>query len=108
MLICKVGGRLEVGGWLPVSLTELGHWHGFIVLTDDGAVSIRRPQKRKQKEKIVWGPLKKGEKGRGVQRAMAQRGKRGCRKAYKLLCRLALIRDGDWSQYAQSLRRSRA
>ena len=77
MLICKVGGPLEVGGWLPVSLTELGHWHGFIVLTDDGAVSILRPQKKKQKEGNSVGSPKKGEKGRGVRRAMAQRGKRG-------------------------------
>ena len=25
MLVYKLGGRLEVGGWLPVSLTDLGH-----------------------------------------------------------------------------------
>ena len=25
----KLGGHLEVGGWLPVSLTEFGHGHGF-------------------------------------------------------------------------------
>ena len=38
----KLGGSLEVGGWLPVSSTELGHWHGFIGFPDDGAVSHRR------------------------------------------------------------------
>ena len=62
MFVSKVGGRLEVGGWLPVSLTELGHWHGFIKLTDDGAVSTRRPTERKQKEGNSVGSLKKGEK----------------------------------------------
>ena len=63
MLVYKVGGRLEVGGWLPVSLTELGHWHGFIILTDDGAVSTRRPTERKQKEENSVGSLKKRERG---------------------------------------------
>ena len=64
MLVFKVGGRLEVGGWLPVSLTELGHWHGFIILTDDGAVSTRRPTERKQKEENSVGSPRKGEEGR--------------------------------------------
>ena len=64
MSMLKLGGRLEVGGWLPVSLTELGHWHGFIKLTDDGAVSTRRPTERKQKEGNSVGSLKKGKKGR--------------------------------------------
>ena len=62
MLICKVGGPLEVGGWLPVSLTELGHWHGFIILTDDGAVSIRRPTGENKKREIVWGPPERGKR----------------------------------------------
>ena len=25
----KLGASSEVGGWLTVSLTEIGHWHGF-------------------------------------------------------------------------------
>ena len=62
MLMSKVGGKLEVGGWLPVSLTELGHWHGFIVFTDDGAVSIRRPKKEKQKEGNSVGPPERGKR----------------------------------------------
>ena len=53
----KLGARLEVGGWLPVSLTELGHWHGFNALTDDGAVSIRRRRKEnKRRENSVGAP----------------------------------------------------
>ena len=63
MSILKFGGRLEVGGWLPVSLTELGHWHGFNALTDDGAVSIRRRRKETKRGKIVWGSPNGGGKG---------------------------------------------
>ena len=63
MSMLKVGGRLEVGGWLPVSLTELGHWHGFILFTDDGAVRIRRPTEKNKKREIVWGPLKRVKRG---------------------------------------------
>ena len=49
MSMLKLGARLDEGGW-PVSLTDFGHWHGFNVLTDDGAVSIRRRRKRNKKE----------------------------------------------------------
>ena len=34
----KLGGHLEVGGWLPVSLTEFGHVHGFNIKADGGTV----------------------------------------------------------------------
>ena len=40
--IFQLGARLDEGGWLPVSLTKVGHWYGFIVSPDDGAVSHRR------------------------------------------------------------------
>ena len=63
MLMLKLGGRLEVGGWLPVSLTELGHWHGFIMSTDDGAVSKSRPKGKTKRRNSVGAP-KMGEKGR--------------------------------------------
>ena len=42
MSMLKLGARLDEGGWLHVSFTKDGHWHGFIVFPDDGAVSHRR------------------------------------------------------------------
>ena len=65
----QVGARLDERGWLPVSLTELGHWHGFIMSTGDGAVSKSRPKKEKQKEEIVWGPQNGGKGGGSKARA---------------------------------------
>ena len=68
MSMLKLGVRLDEGGWLPLSLTEFGHWPGFIVSPDDGAVSIRRPRRKNKKREILWGP-QMGEKGEGVRRA---------------------------------------
>ena len=42
MSMFKLEARLDEEGWFPVSLTKVGHWHGFIVFPDDGAVSHRR------------------------------------------------------------------
>ena len=50
MSMFKLEARLDEGGWLPVSLTELGHWHGFIVSPDDGVVSHRRWVSENKKE----------------------------------------------------------
>ena len=51
MSMLKLGAKLDEGGWLPVSLTELGHWHGFIMSTGDGAVSKSRPKRENKKKK---------------------------------------------------------
>ena len=51
MSMLKLGARLDEGGWFPVSLTEFGHWHGFIVSPDDGAVSHRRWVSENKKER---------------------------------------------------------
>ena len=50
MSIFKLGASLDEGGWLPVSLTKVGHWHGFIVSPDDGSVSHRRWVSKNKKE----------------------------------------------------------
>ena len=39
----KLGGHLEVGGWLPVSLTEFGHGHGCNIKADGGTVRYQPP-----------------------------------------------------------------
>ena len=65
MSMWKFGGRLEVGGWLPVSLTELGHWHGFIVFPDDGAVIHCRWMSENKKEGNGVGSPKRRTKRQG-------------------------------------------
>ena len=44
----KLGGHLEVGGWLLVSLTEFGHGHGFNIKADGGTVRYQ-PSARERK-----------------------------------------------------------
>ena len=61
----KLGGHLEVGGWLPVSLTEFGHGHGFNIKADGGTERYQPPARER---KYCGGP-KWGEKGEGVRRA---------------------------------------
>ena len=52
----KLDGSSDVGGWLPVCLAELSHWHGIILIMYDGAASISRRRRRNKKREIVWGP----------------------------------------------------
>ena len=51
MLMFKLEESLDEAGSLPVSLTKVSHWHGFIEFPDDGAVSIRR---RRRETKKRW------------------------------------------------------
>ena len=44
----KLGGHFEMGGWLPVPLTEFGHGHGFNIKADGGTVRYQ-PSERGRK-----------------------------------------------------------
>ena len=67
----KLGGHFEVGGWLPVSLTEFGHGHDFNNKADGGPVRYQPPARER---KIVWRPPKWGEKGGCEARAWRSEG----------------------------------
>ena len=48
MSMLQLGARLDEGGWLPVSLTEFGHLHGFNTKADGGTV-MHQPTERERK-----------------------------------------------------------
>ena len=43
-----LGGHLEVGGWLPVSLTEFCHGHGFNIKAGGGTVRYQPPTRERK------------------------------------------------------------
>ena len=44
----KLGGSFEVGGWLPVSLTEFGHWYVFNIKVDGGTVRYQTSERERK------------------------------------------------------------
>ena len=48
VLMLELWLRLEVGGWLPVSLNEFGHGNGFNIKADGGTVWHQPPARERK------------------------------------------------------------